>query len=171
MLARFLLIAAFAGIAFVSVSQTESSNSADERSIKEIASNFAAAWNRHDMRAFSDLCTVDADFVVITGKHLKGREEIFAYHDELHKGLFRNRALSAELKDLRFIRPDVAIGHLGFQGRDTAGDTRRNTSALATIVVVKQNDQWLISAFHNTLLTGPAGGALPLDDKRPQTES
>lgn len=28
--------------------------------------------------------------IVVTAKHLKGREEIFKYHDELRKGLFKD---------------------------------------------------------------------------------
>ena len=163
-----MTVAALIGLACLSATQATAASAADKDAIQEIAASFAAAWNRHDMRAFSELCTEDADFVVITGKHLKGREEIFAYHDDLHKGIFQNRALSAELKDLRFIQPDVAIGHLAFQGRDTSGDARRNTSAFATIVVVKLDSQWLIAAFHNSLLSGPAGGVLSSDSNNRQ---
>lgn len=134
---------------------------ANEVAIQEVAANFESAWNRHDMRALANLCAEDADFVVITGKHLKGREEIYAYHDDLHKSIFKNRTLSAKLSDVRFIRPDVAIGHLSFQGRDASGDERRSTSALATIVVVQQEGKWLMTAFHNTLLSGPPGGVIP----------
>jgi uncharacterized protein (TIGR02246 family) len=135
----------------------------DERAIHEIATGFASAWNRHDMKALSELCAEDADFVVITGRHLKGREEIFTYHDALHKGIFKDRVLSAQLRDVRFIRSDVAVGHLGFEGDDASGDERRKTAAFATIVVAKQDGKWLITAFHNTLLTGPPGGVLPSD--------
>ena len=113
----------------------------------------------------SELCTEDADFVVITGRHLKGREEIFTYHHALHQGTFKNRTLSARLKDLRFIQPDVALGHLNFEGADTSGDERRKTTAFATIVLAKEQGKWLIAAFHNTLLSGPPGGVLPSDSK------
>jgi uncharacterized protein (TIGR02246 family) len=137
----------------------------DEQAIQKLADDLGNAWNRHDMKAWSDLFTEDADVVVITGKHLKGREEIFKYHDQLHKGVFKDRKGQGQLKDLRFIRPDVAIGHVAFEGTSTSGDERRTTNALATVVLVKQQGRWLITAFHNTLLSGPAAGVLPSDPK------
>ena len=135
----------------------------DEQTIQKVPDDFSGAWNRHDMKAYSDLFTEDADVVVINGKHMKGRNEIFTYHDGLHKGAFKERTLTARWKDLRFIGADVAIGHIAFAGRSSSGDERRNTTALATVVLVKQQGRWLIAAFHNTLLSGHHGGRLPSD--------
>lgn len=143
------------------------SHAKDEQAIQKVADDFIGAWNRHDMKAFSNLYTEDADVVVITGKHLKGRDEIFKYHDDLHKGVFKDRRGSATLKDLRFIRPDVAIGHVAFEGASTltSGDERGKTTALATVVLAKQQGRWLVTAFHNTLLSGRVAGVLPSDPK------
>jgi len=98
---------------------------------------------------------------------MTGRAAIFTYHDELHKGKFKDRRLSSQLKDLRFIRPDVAIGHVAFAGKttSTAVDERGATMALATIVLEKEQGRWSIAAFHNTLLTrsGPVAPVLPSD--------
>jgi hypothetical protein len=63
------------------------------------------------------------------------------------------------------LRPEVAIGHLNFEGADISGDERRKTTAFATIVLAKEQGKWLIAAFHNTLLSGPPGGVLPSDAK------
>src|SRR3569833_43971 len=87
----------------------------DRQAIQKILDDFNAARNKfpHDVRAMANLFSQDADFVVITAKHLKGREEIFEYHDNLVKGRFKGRTdkRKATWEDLRFIRPDVAIGH------------------------------------------------------------
>ena len=64
----------------------------DEQTIQKVPDDFSGAWNRHDMKAYSDLFTEDADVVVINGKHTKGRNEIFRYHDGLHKGVMKDRA-------------------------------------------------------------------------------
>jgi uncharacterized protein (TIGR02246 family) len=88
---------------------------------------------------------------------MMGRNEIFTYHDGLHKGVFKERTLTARWKDLRFIGADVAIGHIAFAGRASSGDERRNTTALATVVLVKQQGRWLIAAFHNTFLENQYG--------------
>jgi ketosteroid isomerase-like protein len=52
----------------------------DELAVRKILSDFAATWNANDMGAFGQLFATDADFVVITGKLLKGRSEIQGYH-------------------------------------------------------------------------------------------
>jgi uncharacterized protein (TIGR02246 family) len=141
------------------------SRAKDEQAIQKVPGDFGNAWNQHDMKAFSNLFTEDADVVVISGKHMKGRDEIFTYHDGLHKGVMKDRTLTARWKDFRFVGADVAIGHIAFAGRSSSGDERRNTTALATVVLVKQQGRWLIAAFHNTLLSGNPGGRLPSDPK------
>ena len=141
-------------------SQTE-----DEQAIQKLLADFTGAWNRHDMKAFSELFTNDADFVVISGKHLKGRGEIFTYHDQLHKGAFKDRQQSSKWKDLRFIRPDVAIGHVAFEANSTSGDETLRRTALATVVLAHTGGGWLITALHNTLLSGPPPGALSSGSK------
>ena len=123
----------------------------DERAIQKVLVDFVAAWNQHDMKLWSELFTDDADFVVVTAKYLKGREEIFKYHDELHKGPFKDHQMKASWQDMRFPRDDVALGHVKFE----PGNNKMKRTALATVVVVKQNGRWLIAAFHNTLLYGP----------------
>lgn len=139
----------------------------DEQAIQKVLDDFRGAWNRHDMRAFSALCAEAADFIVITGRHLKGRDEILEYHDALHKGVFKDRRMAVRWKDLRFIRADVAIGHVAFEGTSTlaSGDERGTTSALATVVLAKRQGRWLITAFHNSLLSGRVAGVPPSDPK------
>jgi uncharacterized protein (TIGR02246 family) len=124
----------------------------DEQAIQKVLADFVAAWNQHDMKLWSELFTDDADFIVVTAKHLKGRDEIFKYHDELHKGPFKDHQMKAGWQDVRFLRDDVALGHVKFE----PGNDKMKRTALATVVLVKQNGRWLITAFQNTLLYGPA---------------
>ena len=132
--------------------------SEDERAARQVMAEFQTLWNAHDMKALAELCTEEADFVVISGKRVHGRAEIFAYHDALHKSSLKDRALEHHIEGLRFIRPDVAILHVRFEGssRDLEGDKRGATTARATLVVERQGGKWLISAFHNTLVMDPA---------------
>jgi uncharacterized protein (TIGR02246 family) len=125
----------------------------DRDAIQQVLTRFVAAWNVHDMRPLADLFTERADFVVVTGRHLKGRAEIVAYHDSLHRGAFRQRQLRAQWKNLRHIRPDVAIGHIAFEGW-TPGDSTLRTSALATVTLICNAGRWRIEALHNLRLSG-----------------
>jgi uncharacterized protein (TIGR02246 family) len=110
------------------------------------------------MKALAQLCTEDADFVVISGKHVHGRKEIYEYHDALHKAALKDRTNQVHIEDIRFIRPDVAIMHVRFEAKSSLreGDKRGSTTARATVVVEKEQSKWLISAFHNTLVLDPA---------------
>jgi uncharacterized protein (TIGR02246 family) len=134
--------------------------------------DFEATWNAHDMKAFAELLTSDADFVVINGKHLHGRDAIYQHHDELHRTTLRNRVGQNHIEDIRFIRPEVAIMHVTFEGRSASpeDDSRGRTSARATVVVVKVGSKWLITAFHNTLVMDPdcrvSGGVFICPDVR-----
>lgn len=58
-------------------------DSPDERAIKGVFAEFSTSWNQPGMPGFGELFTEDADFVVITGKWIKGRLEIASYHRDL----------------------------------------------------------------------------------------
>jgi uncharacterized protein (TIGR02246 family) len=136
-------------------SATHDSRAADEQAIQQILGDWVAAWNAHDMRKMADLYSEDADFVVITAQHLRGRKEIYAYHDELHKGVFKDSQRKARWTDLRFIRPDVCIGHIYFEPPDPNATGRGTRTALALVVMTKEDGKWWITSFQNTLKYGP----------------
>src|SRR6188508_1006753 len=48
----------------------------DEVEIRDLQTRQAAAWNRHDAKAYADLFTEDADVVNVVGWWWKGRAEI-----------------------------------------------------------------------------------------------
>src|SRR2546425_6333334 len=146
---RSLLLSSVAALLFVASPDTSHAQvGGDEHAIQQVLLDFVAAWNHHDMKAWSNLFTDDADFVVITAKHLKGRDEIARYHEGLHQGPFRSHQMRAGWEDIRFLRGDVALGHIKFE----PGNDETKRTARATAVLVKQNGNWLITAFQNTLL-------------------
>ena len=73
------LILAFAALlAFTTVINAQEKS--EEKAVRRVVADFAGAINRGDAKAFAALFAEDADFVVITGKYLKGRNEIVTYH-------------------------------------------------------------------------------------------
>ena len=130
-------------------------HSADRRAIQAILDAFTVAWNKHDMKAMSELFREDADFVVVTAQHLRGRQEIYRYHDDLHKGLFQDSQRKARWEDLRFIREDVALGHIYFEHPDPKATGRASRTALALVVLTKEKKKWWIASLQNTLKYGP----------------
>jgi len=130
----------------------------DEAEIREIFASFTKSWDQPGMPGFEALFTEDADFVVITGKRLKGRTEIVRYHRELLQSAYAGSRSLPMSATVRFLTPDVAIAHVTSGARYTRDGSEHVRTGLATATLVKREGKWLITAFHNTLTSGP--GAL-----------
>jgi uncharacterized protein (TIGR02246 family) len=118
----------------------------EEPAIRNVIAEFAQAINRSDIKAFGALFTEDADFVVITGKYLKGRSEIVAYHAELFTGDFKGSHLDITSVAIRFLRPDVAIARVATKRTENEGKEMRTSFPI--FVLTKQAQKWLITAVH-----------------------
>jgi len=143
----FILLASFVGAGF------GAAQSADEAAIRKCVMGMQEAWNHHDMKAFSNLFTEDADFVNVAGKWWKGRAEIGQKHAAVHATIFRVSTLSIDEIDVRFLTPEIAVAHVltsltGQKTPDGAAVAARKT--LLTQVLQKRNGVWQIVASQNT---------------------
>jgi uncharacterized protein (TIGR02246 family) len=125
----------------------------EEQAVGKVVADFAEAVNRSDAKAFAALFTVDADFVVITGKYLKGRNEIATYHAGLFTGDFQGSHLEVTSVAVRFLRPDVAVARVATKRTENEGKEMRTSFPM--FVLTKQGESWLIAAVQNTLTSGP----------------
>jgi uncharacterized protein (TIGR02246 family) len=82
-------------------------------------------------------------------------------------GIFQARAKHATLRPVdirvRFIRPDVAVGHVinELSGLvDSEGRTLPTHRELSIRVFVKEKEGWRVAAFHNTMLATPSNNEL-----------
>ena len=133
---------------------------AEEAAIKEVFASFARSWDTPGLPGFEELFTEGADFVVITGKWLKGRDTIVSYHRELLKRHYAGSKQLPQVVTVRFLTPTIAIAHLASGANYVQDGQPKTRTALATATLVKEHGKWLIDAFHNTLTTGP-GALLP----------
>ena len=125
-----------------------------EQDIRKALSSFVDIWNRNDVRTpFGKLFTSDADFVVLSGTYLKGRDEIVAHHIKIRADVYGDSHLVWNPIRVKFVRSDVAVAEVATE--ITFGQDKRNT--FATIVLVQENLQWLITSMENTLVFGPEG--------------
>ena len=83
--------------------------SAEITEVKRIVEAFAESWNKHDMNAFAELFSPDAEFVNVVGIWWKGRAEIKAAHEFTHQTLFKNSLLTITELSVRFPTPQIAI--------------------------------------------------------------
>jgi len=125
-----------------------------EVQIGETINALVDGWNRHDMAALSAQFTEDADHVNVIGMHARGRAEIKARHEAVHRTIFRNSVLRLEKYTWRRLADGVVLAHIEWQmtGQEgvpgvLSGEVRHG---VATAIFIDQEGRWLFRAFHNT---------------------
>jgi uncharacterized protein (TIGR02246 family) len=138
-------------LAFTTVNNAQEQSG--EQTVRRVVADFAGPINRGDTKAFAALFAEDADFVVITGKYLKGRDEIVTYHARLFTDDFQGSHLDVTSVAIRFLRTDVAVARVAT--KRTANGGKEMRTSFPMFVLTKQGESWLIAAVQNTLTSGP----------------
>ncbi|WP_205683888.1 SgcJ/EcaC family oxidoreductase [Brevibacillus migulae] len=132
----------------------------DANDVKEIESLFEklkSAWDKGDGTAYGSCFTEDADYVTYQGEHLQGSKAIAETHQALWNSVLRGSTLEGEIKNIRFISPDMAIFHgLGVVKLRWQKKAPSRRDSINTNIVVKQNGKWRIAAFQNSRISGPS---------------
>jgi uncharacterized protein (TIGR02246 family) len=149
----FLTVCAFTVVA--QEAKTSKTQAEDEAAIRENVKQMESGWNTKSGAAYAKPFTEDADFVVINGMHIQGHEAIEKNHQRIFDTIFKNTTVSLTVKQIRFLRPDVAVVHVS--GHRDAPEAERKLVMDATMVLVmtKEGGQWKIASFQNTEVTGP----------------
>lgn len=135
----------------VNGARAQQSSKADEDAIRQVQ-QLQDGWNAHDAKAFAAPFTADADYVVINGMVLKGREAIEKGHAGIFASIYKDSRNAATIKSIRFLRSDVGVAHVewNLEFRD-GGETKKNR-AMNTMVMTKENGRWSIAVFQNTAI-------------------
>ena len=127
----------------------------DEQVIRNIVVQMTEGFNKHDAKAATRMYTSDADFVNVRGDKYTGAEDI----QQKLAVVFSTRAKQATLKTLnvtvRFVNPELAIAHVTNEMSglvDSAGAEVPTHRELSVRVFIKENDNWRVTAFHNTII-------------------
>lgn len=131
-------------------SQEKTSGSQDENAVRQIVKSVEAGWNAHDGKAFAAPFASDADYVIVNGMHIKGRDAIEKGHVGIFTTIYKDSRNAATIKSLRFLRPDVAVVHVEWNLEFKANGETRKGHAMNTMIMTKDNGRWSIAAFHNT---------------------
>jgi len=118
-------------LAFTTVKNAQEQSG--EQAVRSVIADFAGPINRGDTKAFAALFAEDADFVVITGKYLKGRDEIVTYHARLFTDDFQGSHLDVTSVAIRFLRTDVAVARVAT--KRTANGGQRNENVVSDVRV------------------------------------
>jgi uncharacterized protein (TIGR02246 family) len=146
--------------AIATVAQASNKDAAsDEKTIRQIVQDVQDGWNAHDGKAFAAPFAEDADYVIVNGQHIKGRKAIEEGHTGIFTTIYKDSRNAATIKNIRFLRPDVALVHVEWNLEFRMGGELQKGHAMNTMVMVRDNGKWSIAAFHNTpIRPATAGG-------------
>lgn len=126
----------------------QNDRAADDAAIRDNVKQLETGWNTKSGAAFAKPFADDADYVIINGRYIKGREAIATAHQRIFDTVFKDTKLELTVKQVRFLRPDVAVVHAdGHRDGPTAELKQR---ASMTFVMTKDRQKWSIAAFQNT---------------------
>lgn len=132
----------------------------DETAVARLLEVFADGWNAGSGAALAAAFAPDADFTNVMGLRARGRDVIARGHDEILATLFRGTRVAARVEQVRFLRPDVAVGAAALSLRMADGGPFHGPAeSRATLVATREGGEWAIASFSNMIpMTRPAAG-------------
>ncbi len=146
----FTLAAVVLALALSGKAQTSQKMSRDETAVRQIVQQVQDGWNAHDGKGFAAQFNADADYVVVNGMHLNGRDAIEKGHTGIFTTIYKDSRNIATIKSVRFLRKDVAVVHVEWNLEFNAGGKTQKGHALNTMIITKDKGKWGIAAFQNT---------------------
>jgi uncharacterized protein (TIGR02246 family) len=121
--------------------------------VVKLVGELERAWNAADGARFARSFAEDADFVNIRGEHLRTREVIARGHQGIFDSIYKGSTVRYEVAGVRSITSTVLVAHVKATLKAPTGPLAGEHNSLFTIVLVQDQNDWWISAFHNTLVT------------------
>jgi uncharacterized protein (TIGR02246 family) len=133
--------------------EAAANDSADEAAVRALYQQLMDGWNQGSGDAFAAVFTEDGDLVGFDGTHFKGRQEIAPFHQRLFDKWLKGSRLVGEVKDVRFLSPDVALMHaVGGTVMRGKSEPVPERDSIQTLVATRQDGEWRLAAFQNTRL-------------------
>jgi uncharacterized protein (TIGR02246 family) len=124
----------------------------DTAQVKQMSKDFAAAWNKHDAKAISELWARDGDLICPDGKLETGPSGVQTFFGEQFapNGMMGKSTIDIKKDTVRFITPDVALsdldctttGMMKGDGAEAAGPMMNHV----VVISKKEGGQWKIAA-------------------------
>jgi uncharacterized protein (TIGR02246 family) len=140
----------------MSVLETRSPHaSSDVAAIAQtIMQRLETAWNRADGAAFGEPFSAGADFVAIRGDLHTGRDAIAAGHQQLFDTIYAGSTVRYQVLQARQLDDRVIVAHARCTINAPGGPLAGEHASTITVVLVRHDDQYEVTAFHNTLVSG-----------------
>ncbi len=132
--------------------QKTDSKAKDEAMIRANVEQLTKGWNMKSGAEFAKPFAEDSDYVVINGIHIKGRAANAEAHQRIFDTIYKDSSLVATVKQIRFLRPDVAVVHGVSNLTFKINGEEKKGNSFVTLVMTKEKGKWSIAAFQNTAI-------------------
>lgn len=151
---KIIFLSLISSFGFVCHAQTD----ADKAAVNQVITSFYNSWKNHDFKDISSYTVEDADFINPVGLWWKGRSDVEKSLQHLHNTVLKNTPLTALSTTTRFITPTVAlvttISKIGAfyppDGVDNGHNKSGDNTGVSTMVIVKQNNKWMLASLQVT---------------------
>ncbi|HEY5838213.1 MAG TPA: SgcJ/EcaC family oxidoreductase [Pyrinomonadaceae bacterium] len=133
--------------------RASNAHSADDAAMRENVKQMEIGWNAKQGALYAKPFTHDADYVVINGMYLQGRTTIEKAHQRIFDTFYKNTTISLVVRQIRFLRPDVALVHVSGHLDAPENEKQFVADASITLVMTRDKQSWKIAAFQNTQVT------------------
>lgn len=125
----------------------------DTDEIRQVIADVERGFNTNDAALMNKHVAADATLVNVMGVRLAGIDDVMAASEAGLAGPLRDQYARYEVRDVRFVRPDVALVYKEAYAVTADGEPiDLDHTMCALYVLVKQDGRWLITARQNTLV-------------------
>ena len=155
---NIILVLIFTAAGIAAQEKTKAADtSKDEAAIRANVGQMVKGWNMKSGAEFAKPFAEDSDYVVINGMRIKGRAANAEGHQQIFDTFYKNSTLAYTVENIRFVRPDVAVVHVLAMLKLPQGNSTQTFNARITMVMVRNEGKWEITALQNTEIQQPGG--------------
>lgn len=121
--------------------------------VQAIMERLERAWNSADGTACGEPFSPSADFVTIRGDLHAGRDAVAAGHQQILSTIYAGSRIRYQVLRARELDDSVILAHVRSTLNAPTGPLVGEHASTITAVLLKLDDGWEITAFHNTLIT------------------
>jgi uncharacterized protein (TIGR02246 family) len=154
MLVIFSLFSVSVGISWAQSNMAD----ADSAAIKQSVAAFTDAWNRHDPHGVAMRYVEDGDFSSTQGNASHGWKELEEHYVSIFTTFLKAAHRADTVKSIRFLTPTMASVDIDWQmtgAKAPDGSEAPLRKGLLNWVMTKNNGQWMITIYHESLFTPP----------------
>ena len=122
--------------------------------VEPVIERLESAWNSADGAAYAAPFMPDADFVNIRGELHSGAENIGAGHQGIFNSIYKGSTVDYSLVKARELRDGEILAHVSGKLHVPEGPLAGDHEAIGTVVLVPDDGEHRIAAYHNTLVAG-----------------